>query len=145
MAINVVPVILLPTMDSERFERCSFSLSDAESLLTISMSDLPPYVIHFHRLSWHRFTPFADCKPGLIQGCDMAVAEVEDSPALKAYVQKAALSRRDAALLHHYRIYLGKGGCHEAFAQSAYGSGAGSLSRAVSSFANGLKLRFKRA
>ena len=37
-------------------------------------------------------------------------------------------------------IYLGKGGCHEAFAQSAYGSGAGSFSRTMSSFTNRLKL-----
>lgn len=145
MAINVVPVILLPTMDSERFERCSFSLSDAESLLTISMRDLPPYIIHFHRLSWHRFTPYADCKPGLIQGCDMAVAEVAGSPALKAYLQKASLTAEDAARLHHYRIYLGQGGCHEAFAQSVYGSGAGSFSRALASFTNRVKLGLKRA
>jgi hypothetical protein len=143
MAINVVPVILLPTMDSERFERCSFSLSDAESLLTISMTDLPPYIIHFHRLSWHRFTPFADCKPGLTMGCDMAVAEVEGSPALKAYLDKASLSPEAAARLRHYRIYLGKGGCHEAFAQSVYGSGAGSFSRKMASFSNNLKLRFR--
>ena len=38
MAISVVPVILLPTMDSERYERCSFSLQDRESLLTIFMA-----------------------------------------------------------------------------------------------------------
>ena len=36
MAIEIVPLILLPTMDTERFERCSFSLQDAESLLTIT-------------------------------------------------------------------------------------------------------------
>src|SRR4029079_3891971 len=34
MAITVVPVILLPTMDSERYERCTFALQDRESLLT---------------------------------------------------------------------------------------------------------------
>lgn len=140
MAINVVPRILLPTMDSERFESCSFSLNDVESLLTITMTELPPYIIHFHRLSWHRFTPHADCKPGLILGCDMAVAEVEDSPALKAYLQKASLTPEAARKLRHYRIYLGKGGCHEAFAQSAYGSGAGSFSRTMSSFTNRVKL-----
>ena len=70
----------------------------------------------------------------------MAVAEVEDSPALKAYLQKASLSPDAARKLRHYRIYLGKGGCHEAFAQSAYGSGVGSFSRTMSSFTNRLKL-----
>ena len=50
---------------------------------------------------------------------------------------------RDAALLRHYRIYLGKGGCHEAFAQSVYGSGTGKFSRRLASFANGIKLRLK--
>jgi hypothetical protein len=140
MAIRVVPVILLPTMDSERFVRCSFSLQDRESLLTVHMTELPPFLIHFHRLRWHRCTPFADCVPGLIQGCDMAVAEVHESPALKAYVQREKVPVRDAASLHHFRIYLGKGGCHEAFARSVYGSGAGSLSRSLARVANNLRL-----
>lgn len=139
MAIHVVPVILLPTMDSERFERCSFSLQDRESLLTVHMTELPPFLIHFHRLRWHRCTPHAECVPGLIQGCDMAVAEVHDSPALKAYVQREKVPARDAASLHHFRIYLGKGGCHEAFAQSVYASGHGRVSRAMASLANRVK------
>ena len=143
MAISVVPVILLPTMDSERYERCSFALQDRESLLTIFMADLPPFLIHFHRLRWHRCTPHAECVPGLIQGCDMAVAEVRESPALKAYVQRENVAERDAAGLHHYRIYLGKGGCHEAFAQSVYASGSGRLSCAVASFANGVWRRIR--
>lgn len=141
MAISVVPVILLPTMDSERFERCSFSLQDQESLLTVHMTELPPFVVHFHRLRWHRCTPHAECVPALIQGCDMAVAEVRESPALRHYIQKNAVPAKDAQSLHHFRIYLGKGGCHEAFARTVYGSGTGTLSRAFASFANGLKLR----
>jgi hypothetical protein len=141
MAITVVPVILLPTMDSERYERCTFALEDRESLLTVIMTDLPPFLIHFNRLRWHRCTPHAECVPGLIQGCDMAVAEVRGSPALKAYVQREKVPERDAAELHHFRIYLGKGGCHEAFAQSVYASGSGRLSRAVASIANGVRRR----
>ena len=144
MAISVVPVILLPTMDSERFERCAFSLQDRESLLTVHMTDLEPYVIHFHGLRWHRCTPHADCKPGLIMGCDMAVAEVRESPALKAYLLKSTVQEREAAALRHFRIYLGKGGCHEAFARSAYGSGTGKVSRALASLGNTMKLRFSR-
>jgi len=136
MAITVLPVILLPTMDSERFERCTFSLQDRESLLTVFMTELPPFLIHFHRLRWHRCTPHAECVPGLIQGCDMAVAEVRESPALRAYVQRESIAERDASRLHHFRIYLGKGGCHEAFAQSVYASGHGKASRAIASFAN---------
>ncbi|HEU4592150.1 MAG TPA: hypothetical protein VFS13_14680 [Steroidobacteraceae bacterium] len=144
MAISVVPVILLPTMDSERYERCSFSLQDRESLLTVFMTDLPPFLIHFHRLRWHRCTPHAECVPALIQGCDMAVAVVRESPALKAYVQRENVPARAAALLHHFRIYLGKGGCHEAFAQTVYASGQGKASRAFASLANGIRrgLRF---
>jgi hypothetical protein len=141
MAIAVVPVILLPTMDSERFERCSFSLDTRESLLTVYMADLPPFLIHFHRLRWHRCTPHAECGPGLIQGCDMAVAEVRESPALKHYVQKENVPENDAAALHHFRVYLGKGGCHEAFARSVYASGQGSMSRAAAGFINRLKFR----
>jgi hypothetical protein len=144
MAINVVPVILLPTMDSERFERCSFSLQDRESLLTVYMTELPAFVIHFHGLRWHRCTPQAECVSALIQGCDMAVAEVQDSPALKHYVRKNDVPARDAAVLHHFRIYLGKGGCHEAFARSAYASGQGSVSRALASLVNGARLAFAR-
>ncbi len=144
MAINVEPVILLPTMDSERYERCSFSLQDRESLLTVHMTELPPFLIHFHLLRWHRCTPHAECVPGLIQGCDMAVAEVRDSPALRAYIKKEEVPERDAAALHHFRIYLGKGGCHEAFAQSVYASGPGSLSRKVAGLANGLRARLRR-
>ena len=143
MAITVVPVILLPTMDSERYERCTFSLQDRESLLTVHMMELPPFLIHFHRLRWHRCTPHAECVPGLIQGCDMAVAEVRESPALKAYVQREGVTGRNAAALHHFRIYLGKGGCHEAFAQSVYASGTGSVSRAVASLANRIRTRFR--
>jgi hypothetical protein len=141
MAISVVPVILLPTMDSERFERCSFSLQDQESLLTVYMTELPPFVIHFHRLRWHRCTPQGECVPALIQGCDMAVAEVRESPALKHYVQKNTLPSIDAGTLHHFRIYLGRGGCHEAFARSVYGSGQGKMSRAFASLSNSVKLR----
>ena len=144
MAISVVPVILLPTMDSERYERCSFALQDRESLLTIFMADLPPFLIHFHRLRWHRCTPHAECVPALIQGCDMAVAEVRESPALRAYIQRENVPPRDASRLHHFRIYLGKGGCHEAFARSVYGSGAGKLSRRMASLANDVKTRLGR-
>jgi len=146
MAITVAPVILLPTMDTERFERCSFALQDRESLLTVYLTELPPFLIHFRRLRWHRCTPHAECGPGLIQGCDMAVAEVRESPALKAYVQREKVSARDAALLRHYRIYLGRGGCHEAFAQSVFSSGTGSLSRGFAAFTDDLKqsLRFPR-
>jgi hypothetical protein len=140
MAIDVVPLILLPTMDSERFERCSFALQDAESLLTVYMVELAPFVIHFHGLRWHRCTPQADCKPALITGCDMAVAEVRESPALKHYLTKSQVPEREAARLHHFRIYLGKGGCHEAFARSAYASGQGRMSRAAASIANGIRL-----
>jgi len=145
MAISVVPVILLPTMDSERFERCAFSLQDRESLLTVYMTELPPFVIHFHGLRWHRCTPYAECKPGLIMGCDMAVGEVRESPALKAYLQKSTVTGREAGSLRHFRIYLGKGGCHEAFARSAYASGPGKVSRALASLSNSVKLRLKRA
>jgi hypothetical protein len=136
MAISVVPIILLPTMDSERFERCSFSLQSRESLLTVYLAELPPFLIHFHLLRWHRCTPHAECVPGLVQGCDMAVAEVRESPALRAYVQRENVPARDASALHHFRIYLGKGGCHEAFAQTVYASGQGKASRAIASFAN---------
>jgi hypothetical protein len=141
MAISLLPVILLPTMDSERFERCTFSLQDRVSLLTVHMAELPPFVIHFHGLRWHRCTPQAECKPGLIMGCDMAVAEVRESPALKAYLQKSSVSEREAGRLRHFRIYLGKGGCHEAFARTVYASGHGRLSRAAASFTNGVRLR----
>lgn len=144
MAISVVPVILLPTMDSERFERCAFSLQDRESLLTIHLKELPPFVIHFHGLRWHRCTPQAECGPGLIAGCDMAVAEVKESPALKHYLGKSQVSQREAGSLHHFRIYLGKGGCHEAFARSVYGSGTGKMSRAFASIGNTVKLRLGR-
>ena len=143
MAINVVPKFLLPTMDTERFERCAFALHERKSLLTVYMSDLPPFLIHFHRLRWHRCTPQAECVPGLIQGCDMAVAEVRDSPALRHYVKKENVPEREAAALHHFRIYLGRGGCHEAFAESVYASGAGKWSRRLASFANGVKLRLR--
>jgi len=139
MAISVVPVILLPTMDSERYERCSFSLNDRESLLTIHMQELPPFLIHFSRLRWHRCTPQKECVPALIQGCDMAVAEVRESPALRAYIQRENVPAKDAEGLHHFRIYLGKGGCHEAFAQSVYASGAGTASRAVGRLMNAVK------
>jgi hypothetical protein len=143
MAIEIVPVILLPTLDPERFERCSFSLQDAQSSLTISMRELPPFIVHFHKLCWHRVTPAKECTPGLTQGCDFAVGEVKSSPALRHYVTRENLAPRDAARLRHYRLYLGPGGCHEAFAQSAFASGDGALSRKFASFKNGVRLRLR--
>jgi hypothetical protein len=116
-------------------------LQDRESLLTVFMTELPPFLIHFHNLRWHRCTPQNECKAGLIQGCEMAVAEVRDSPALKHYVQKEGVPEKDATALHHFRVYLGKGGCHEAFARSVYASGQGSMSRAVAGFVNRLRFR----
>ena len=109
MAIDILPLILLPTMDTERFERCSFSLQDAESLLTISMVELPPFIIHFHKLRWHLVTPQAACTPVLTQGCQMAVAEVVNSPALRHYVTRENVPRDQTRALHHYRIFLGAG------------------------------------
>lgn len=141
MAISVLPVILLPTMDSERFERCSFSLQDRESLLTVYLEELPPFLIHFHGLRWHRCTPHAECVAGLIAGCDMAVAEVKESPALKHYLGQSRLSNNEAARLHHFRIYLGRGGCHEAFARSVYASGPGRMSKTLASLGNSVRLR----
>jgi hypothetical protein len=143
MAIDIVPLILLPTMDAERFERCSFALQDAESLLTISMTELPPFIIHFHQLRWHRVTPQSACTPVLTQGCQMAVAEVVNSPALRHYVTRENVPAGKTRSLHHYRIYLGAGGCHEAFAQSVFSSGDGAVSRAFASLANGVRQRFK--
>jgi hypothetical protein len=139
MPIEILPRLLLPTMDTERFERCSFSLEDAESVLTVHMTDLPPFIIHFHKLRWHRVTPNAQCTAVLTQGCQMAVAEVVNSPALVHYIARESVPSAHSRALHHYRIYLGEGGCHEAFAQSVYSSGDGKLSRTVASFANGLR------
>jgi len=143
MAIDIVPLILLPTMDPERFERCSFSLQDAVSLLTITMTELPPFIIHFDKLRWHRVTPNAQCTPVLTQGCQMAVAEVLNSPALRHYVTRENVPAEQTQALHHYRIYLGAGGCHEAFAKSAYASGPGKASRVYAKFANGVRQGLK--
>ena len=68
----------------------------------------------------------------------MAVAEVRDSPALST-TSRGKTCRGRRAALHHFRIYLGEGGCHEAFAQSVYASGDGKMSRAFASFANGVE------
>ena len=81
------------------------------------MSELPPFIIHFDRLRWHRVTPNAQCTPVLTQGCQMAVAEVVNSPALIHYIARENVPPEQTRALHHYRIYLGAGGCHEAFAQ----------------------------
>jgi len=143
MAIEIEPLILLPTMDPERFERCSFSLQDAVSLLTITMTELPPFIIHFDKLRWHRVTPFAQCTPVLTQGCQMAVAEVVGSPALAHYVKRENVPAEQTRSLHHYRIYLGAGGCHEAFAKSVYASGPGKISRVYAKLASGVRQRLK--
>ena len=140
MAIEIVPCILLPTLDSDRFERCSFALSDARSSLTITMRELPQFIVHFHKLRWHRFTPAEACNAGLTQGCDFAVAEVRNSPALRAYVAREKVPDKVARKLRHYRLYLGPGGCHEAFARSAYASGSGPLSRRFAALLNEIKL-----
>ena len=69
----------------------------------------------------------------------MAVAEVRDSPALKALRKKENVPERDAAALHHFRIYLGKGGCHEAFARIGVCQRRRQMSRRLASFANGVR------
>jgi len=119
MAIEVVPVILLPTMDDSRFERCSFALDERKSTMTIYMQELEPFVIYFGSLRWHRFTPHEECPSTITEGCLMAVAEIKASPALRHFISRENISDKEARRLHHYRIYFGKGGCHEAFASSA--------------------------
>jgi hypothetical protein len=118
MTIEVLPVILLPTLDAERFQRCLFSLENGEAVLTINMRALPGCIIHFQKLRWHRFTPEADCTAAITAGCYFAVAEVRESPALRAHIAREKIPPREARLLHHYRIFLGRGGCHEAFAEA---------------------------
>ena len=73
----------------------------------------------------------------------MAVAEVVHSPALIHYIARENVPAAQTRSLHHYRIYLGEGGCHEAFAQSVYSSGDGRTSRALASFANGVRMRLR--
>ena len=119
MAIEIVPVILLPTMDASRFERCTFALEERKATMTIYMKEIDPFVVFFARLCWHRVTPFEQCTAAITEGCHMAVAEVRGSPALKAHVTKYQLPEKHAQSLHHYRIFLGTGGVHEAFAASA--------------------------
>ena len=119
MAIEVVPVILLPTMDASRFERCSFALEACKSTMTIYMRELEPFVIYFSDLCWHRFTPHDDCPSTITEGCHMAIAEIKASPALAHHVKRENIPEKQARRLHHYRIYFGQGGCHEAFAASA--------------------------
>jgi hypothetical protein len=119
MAIEIIPVILLPTMDAGRFERCTFALDERRATMTIYMTDLEPFVVRFNRLCWHRFTPHDECTSTLSEGCHMAVAEVKNSPALKHHVAREKIPEKEARELHHYKIFFGKGGCHEAFAASA--------------------------
>jgi hypothetical protein len=119
MAIEVVPVILLPTMDANRFERCTFALDERRATMTIYMTDLEPFVVRFNHLLWHRFTPSDECPSTLSEGCLMAVAEVKNSPALRHHITREKIPEKEAQELHHYKIFFGKGGCHEAFASSA--------------------------
>ena len=49
----------------------------------------------------------------------MAVAEIRASPALRHHVAREQVPEKLARRLHHYRIYFGQGGCHEAFARAA--------------------------
>ena len=97
MAIDIVPLILLPTMDPERFERCSFSLQDAVSLLTITMTELPPFIIHFDKLRWHRVHAVrglhAGAHPGLPDGGGRS-ARLTGAAPLRDTRERAAASRR---------------------------------------------------
>ena len=74
----------------------------------------------------------------------MAVAEVVNSPALVHYVMRENVPPKQKRALRHYRIYLGEGGCHEAFAQSVFSSGNGAVSRAFASFTNNVRQRLSR-
>ena len=74
----------------------------------------------------------------------MAVAEVINSPALIHYIARENVPPEQTRALHHYRIYLGAGGCHEAFAKSGVcASGPGKMSRSFAKLANSVKQRFK--
>jgi hypothetical protein len=73
----------------------------------------------------------------------MAVAEVINSPALIHYIARENVPPEQTRSLHHYRIYLGAGGCHEAFAKSVYASGPGKMSRSFAKVANSVKQGFK--
>ena len=71
------------------------------------------------------------------------VAEVLNSPALRHYITRENVPPEQMRALHHDRIYLGAGGCHEAFAKSVYASGTGKVSRVYAKFANGVRQRLK--
>ena len=106
------------------------------------MAELPPFIIHFHRLRWHRVHAARAVHAGAHAGLpDGGGRGASTHPRCSHYVQRENVPPQQTRALHHYRIYLGEGGCHEAFAQSVYSSGDGTVSRAFASFANGVRQR----
>jgi hypothetical protein len=111
-------VITVPDFDSGRYEDCDFLMSKGAALLTIYVTDMPPFKIQFSRVRWHEFTALYNCSAEQVKSAYFALVEIVESPSLTAYIANDKAVIKAYRELHHYRIFLDETGCHELFAQS---------------------------
>jgi hypothetical protein len=103
-------VVTLPSFDTGRYEGSDFLMSGGDALLTIRVTEMPPFKISFFRVRWHQFTALYNCSVDQIESAYFAVVEVDDSQALAAYVKNDRAPLKTYRELHHYRTFLTKQG-----------------------------------
>ena len=112
-------MIELPEFDTGQYEGCDFLMSGGNATLTLHISELPQFVIHFSRVRWHEFTALYNCSPEQMKDSYFRLHEIVASERLRGFLVDDSASLKAYKELHHYRIFLGETGCHEVFAESA--------------------------
>jgi hypothetical protein len=110
----------LPPFDTGEYERCDLHMTGGGATLTIHVSDLPPVILRFLGVRWHRFTALHNCESHWIRQAYFRLVEVPPSESLIAFLEGDSASRKAYSELHHFRIFLDETGCHEVYAESAH-------------------------
>jgi hypothetical protein len=93
----------LPPFDTGEYERSEFHMLGGGATLTIHVSDLPPVVIRFLGVRWHRFTTLHNCGLDWISQAYFCLVEVPHSESLTAFLRDDFASRKPYGELHHFR------------------------------------------
>ena len=112
-------MIELPEFDTGQYEGCELLMKDGGATLTLKIAEQPDFSISLLKVRWHQFTALPNCTADQVKGAYFKLAELGDSPELKAFMASDRASSKPYKELHHYRIFLDETGCHEFFAESA--------------------------
>jgi hypothetical protein len=113
-------VIDLPEFDTGQYEGYELKMAEGGAVLTLHIAEEENFILNFHRVRWHQFTADPNCSVEMINNSYFKLTEVFPSRELDSFLGSDRSTRRAYKELHHYRIYLDGGGCHEFFAESVH-------------------------